>query len=248
MAPEKVCIGCAGWALHKKSANVFPVTGSHLERYAHSFKAVEINSSFYRPHRRTTYERWAASVPKGFMFSVKMPNDITHKARLAASEDRMDSFLGEVRGLGAKLGPLLIQLPPSLAFDTRLAGGFFAALRERFSGAVVCEPRHPSWLGRAPVAMLRKFRIGRVAADPATVPAAAKPGAFGGLCYYRLHGSPRMYYSAYDEQKLATLAASIRKDVTRGHDVWCIFDNTAEGAAQANALSLQTLLGALSPA
>jgi uncharacterized protein YecE (DUF72 family) len=242
MARASVRIGCAGWALHKESAEAFPVAGSHLERYAHRFNAVEINSSFYRPHRRATYERWAASVPQGFKFSVKMPKDITHKARLAASEDRLSAFLGEVCGLGAKLGPLLIQLPPSLAFDKPPAAGFFTAVRERFSGAVVCEPRHPSWFGRAPSAMLRKFRIGRVAADPATVPAAAKPSAYGGLCYYRLHGAPRMYYSAYDEQTLAAVAARIRKDAARGHEVWCIFDNTAEGAAQANALSLLALL------
>lgn len=244
MARATVRIGCAGWALPKQSAEAFPPPGSHLERYARHLNAVEINSSFYRPHRRSTYERWAASVPAGFRFSVKVPKDITHKARLAANDDRLSAFLSEVGGLGDKLGPLLVQLPPSLAFDRPVADAFFYVLRQQFSGAVVCEPRHPTWFGRAATALLRKFQIGRVGADPATVPGAAKPAAYGGVSYYRLHGTPRMYYSAYDAAALAAIATRMRKDVARGCEVWCIFDNTAEGAAQANALTLQSLLDA----
>lgn len=242
MAQASVHIGCAGWALHKESAADFPPPGSHLERYARRFDAVEINSSFYRPHRRATYERWAASVTGGFKFSVKVPKDITHKARLVDTGDRLAAFLDEVGGLGDKLGPLLVQLPPSLPFEKDHAADFFAMLRQRYSGDVVLEPRHATWFGRAPAALLRRLHVGRVCADPAPMPAAAKPGAYGGLAYYRLHGAPRVYYSAYAHDWLATLAARIRKDAARGNDVWCIFDNTAEGAAQSNALALQALV------
>lgn len=242
MAQATEHIGCAGWAIPKRSADALPPPGSHLHRYARRFNAVEINSSFYRPHRRTTYERWADSVPDDFRFSVKVPKDITHKARLAGSAERLSAFLDEIAGLGDKLGPLLLQLPPGLAFDRPVADMFFDDLRQRFSGVVVCEPRNATWFGRAAAALLRKFEIGRVGADPASVPAAAKPAAYAGVCYYRLHGSPRVYYSAYASEELTALAARIQKETARGHDVWCIFDNTAEGAAQANALSLQALL------
>ncbi len=74
------------------------------------------------------------------------------------------------------------------------------------------------------------------------MPAAAKPAIDGGLAYYRLHGAPRMYYSAYADDWLAKLATRMRKDAARGQSVWCIFDNTAEGAALRNALALQALV------
>lgn len=240
---QPIRIGCAAWALRKEDSAACPPPGSHLERYARRFDAVEINSSFYRPHRRSTYERWAASVPASFRFAVKMPKAITHTQRLVGADGEIERFLGEVEGLDSKLGPLLIQLPPSLAFDKAVATAFFAALRKRFSGAVVCEPRHATWFGRAPAALLRRFDISRVGADPAPVPQAATPGAYGGISYYRLHGSPRMYYSAYSSDALSKLAARMRKDAARGRAVWSIFDNTAEGAALSNAVALQSLVG-----
>src|SRR3954449_13476072 len=104
-------IGTAGWSIPKEHAAPFPPTRSHLERYGAVFNAVEINSSFYRPHRRATYERWAASVRDGFRFAVKMPKAITHERRLRDAGELLNRFLSEVAGLGPKLGPLLVQLP-----------------------------------------------------------------------------------------------------------------------------------------
>ena len=106
---------------------------------------MEINSSFYRPHKPATYTKWAGSVPDNFRFAVKVPKEATHARRLVDTEDVLDRFLPEATALGEKLGPLLVQLPPSLAFDADVADTFFAALRERFDGHVVLEPRHPTW-------------------------------------------------------------------------------------------------------
>jgi len=114
-------VGTAGWAIRKEHAAAFPAGGTHLQRTAQRFNAVEINSSFYRPHRRATYERWAASVPDDFAFAVKAPRTITHDLRLAGADAVLDRFLAEASGLGIKLGVLLFQLPPSLAFDARTA-------------------------------------------------------------------------------------------------------------------------------
>jgi uncharacterized protein YecE (DUF72 family) len=198
---------------------------------------VEINSSFYRPHRPATYARWAASVPPGFRFAVKVPREITHGHRLADPEEPLDRFLAECGALGEALGPLLVQLPPSLAFDAVVAGPFFAALRERFAEEVVCEPRHPSWFRPDAEQVLVAHEVARVAANPAPVPSAAQPGGWEGLVYYRLHGSPRVYYSAYSEPYLAALANTLRA-AARAAPVWCIFDNTAQGAATDDALSV----------
>jgi uncharacterized protein YecE (DUF72 family) len=119
---------------------------------------VEINSSFYRPHAFTVYARWAASTLPAFLFSVKAPRAITHENGLRRARRPLERFLGEVAGLGSKLGALLVQLPPSLAFDPRVARRFFELLRERHTGAVVCEPRHPSWFEPTATRLLVRFR------------------------------------------------------------------------------------------
>src|SRR5262245_14948488 len=112
-----IIVGCAGWNLRKEFAKNFPASGTHLERYATRFDGVEINSSFYRPHRTSSYRRWADATPPHFRFSVKIPKQITHVCRLINVDTYMDRFCEEVVGLGEKLGVLLAQLPPSLQFD-----------------------------------------------------------------------------------------------------------------------------------
>ncbi len=229
-----VRIGTAGWAIPRPVAPRLPAEGSILERYARVFTAVEINSSFYRPHRRETYVRWAASTPPGFSFSVKLPRTITHEARLAACDAPLTRFLDEVTGLGDKLGPILVQLPPSLRFEA--AGeDFITRWRERHPGPTAIEPRHPSWFEPDVDELLAQSRIARVAADPAVVPSAAEPGGWAGLTYLRLHGSPVMYASPYGEAALEIVAERL---AARSGEAWCMFDNTRSGAAAADALAL----------
>lgn len=233
-----VRIGCAGWSIHSQHAANLPVDGSHLERYASCFAAVEINSSFYKSHRRTTYARWAATVPEGFSFAVKMPKEITHTRGLQNVADPLTQFFEEVGGLGDKLGAVLIQLPPHLSFDADIVGKFLETLRSQSNRDMFCEPRHRSWFTSTAVDLLVKYRVGRVAADPALVPEAARPGGWVKSVYYRLHGSPRMYYSPYSSEFLDVLSERFRKH-SATDDVWCIFDNTAVGAAMDNALQLR---------
>jgi uncharacterized protein YecE (DUF72 family) len=239
---ETVRIGTAAWSIPKEHAAAFPPTGSHLERYGAVLNAVEINSSFYRPHRTVTYERWAASVPENFRFAVKIPKAITHEHRLKVTGDLLDRFLSEVSGLGPKLGPLLVQLPPSLRFEDGIADGFLGELRSRVESPIVCEPRHATWFTPEIEALLGELRIARVAADPAPVAGAEKPGGWRGLSYYRLHGSPRIYYSAYGPEYLAGIAQRIAGDAAAAIETWCIFDNTAAFAATANALTTRGLV------
>ena len=230
-------IGTAGWTLPRAWQEGFPREGSHLQRYAAVFDGVEINSSFYRQHRRATYERWAASVPSHFRFAVKVPRAITHDQALVAADVMLEVFLEEVAGLGNKLGPLLVQLPPSQQFDAERAGEFFACLRTLHGGSVACEPRHPTWFSQDANDLLAGFRVARVAADPACVPQAAAPGGWRGLVYYRLHGSPRMYYSAYSAETLAMIREHLDA-AGEATERLCMFDNTTLGAATGDALAL----------
>lgn len=236
-------VGCAGWTIPREVQHRFPADGTHLERYSVQFLAVEINSSFHRPHRPSTYARWAGAVPDDFRFSAKLPKTITHQRRLVDADEPLDAFLAEAAGLGDTLACLLVQLPPSLAFDAETAERFFAGMRARTAVNVVCEPRHPGWFLADADDLLARYRVARVAADPARVPAAAEPGGWRGLAYYRLHGSPRIYYSSYDAAYLQALAARVQADLDADREVWCIFDNTAAGAATGNALELMVRLG-----
>lgn len=218
----------------------FPEAGSHLERYAAVFPVVEINSSFYRPHRAATYARWRESVPESFRFSAKVPKAITHEARLHDAEEALEKFIGEVRHLEHKLGCLLVQLPPSLQFDAPVAHRFFRKLRALTSVGLVCEPRHLTWFSSAAADVLAGLGVGYVDADPPVAPIPVEAGGSGesGLMYLRMHGSPVIYHSAYSDEVLDRLRDRIVRCVDAGQHAWCIFDNTASGAAVPNALSL----------
>lgn len=234
--------GCAGWSLPRASQLTFGHGDSHLERYATRLNAVEINSSFYRPHSHATYARWAASVPAGFRFAVKLPKAITHANRLVECGALLKEFLTQVIGLHLRLGCLLAQLPPSLAFDPSVARAFFELLRSCHTGPVAVEPRHASWFSQEADALLASLELARVLADPVLHDKGRWPGGWRGLVYLRLHGSPRTYYSAYEPALLHRLAQRIALERRAGHTVWCVFDNTASGAAVCNALVLAEAL------
>lgn len=246
--PAPPRIGCAGWSLPRATWPHFPAEGSHLARYAARFDTAEIDTSFYRPHRCQTYARWADATPEGFRFAVKLPKRITHELRLAGALPAFDEFLAQVAGLGGKLGCLVVQLPPSLAFDAAVARAFLAGLRRRHAGPVALEPRHRSWFAPAAGALLARFEVARVLADPVLFDEAAAPGGWPGLVYLRLHGSPRRYWSAYDHALLGRLAERLRRAREEGAHCWCIFDNTAGGEAVGNALALARLLAGGDPA
>jgi uncharacterized protein YecE (DUF72 family) len=230
-------IGCAGWSLPRAQWPHFPPEGSHLERYAARFDAVEIDTSFYRPHRRETYMRWAASTPDGFRFAVKLPRTVTHDRKLVDAMAPFDTFFVEAGGLGDKLGCLLIQLPPSLVFDEGVVMRFLRDVRQRHKGALALEARHASWFVDAADTLLARHRVGRVLADP-VLHGATAPGGWPGLVYVRMHGSPRRYWSAYDDGLLRRLADRLAQARQARAECWCILDNTAGGEAVGNALTL----------
>ena len=246
----KLRIGTAGWTLPRQHAHHFAGEGSHLQRCASVLSCVEINSSFHRPHRRKTWERWAATTPEGFRFAVKVPKTVTHTAKLVNTGGLLQQFLQECSGLGDKLGPLLIQLPPSLQFEEGTAHEFLTTFRELHGGAAVMEPRHATWFAPAVDRLLRSFEIARVAADPPKGGAqAGKPGGWAGLRYWRLHGAPRTYYSEYEEGFLRAFAQeNLAADKKKRTETWVIFDNTALGHGTANALRLRELVAEILPA
>ena len=235
--PSKIYVATAGWSIPRAEQPRFPQGESHLARYARVLPAVEINSTFHRPHRAATFERWAASVPRAFRFSIKIPRTITHDQRLAGSAGLIREFLASLAPLGSKMGCLLVQLPPSLAFDARVARAFFTVLRKRFDRGIALEPRHASWFEGRADRLLNEYEVARVAADPPRAQVGSEPGGWRGLAYFRLHGSPRIYYSSYEDGYLDALADKLRDLKKRRIPSWCVFDNTTLGAGTGNALS-----------
>jgi uncharacterized protein YecE (DUF72 family) len=227
-------IATAAWSIPKKVADRFANEGSGLTRYASVFHGVEINSTFYRRHKTSTFARWAESVPDSFRFAVKIPKEITHTRAMKDIAEPFDTLLADIAPLGEKCGPLLCQLPPSLAFDADVLGTAFKRLRDADDGPIVIEVRHKSWASVEALNLLKSYGIDRVWADPAPVwPAedfATSPK------YVRLHGKPKIYYSSYTDEAIRSFSALLAPDG------WCVFDNTASGAAIENALAMLDML------
>jgi uncharacterized protein YecE (DUF72 family) len=236
---SKVRIGLAGWSNPPSQKKSRHSSQTHLEYYAEHFSCVEINSSFYRPHRKATYSSWKLATPRAFRFAVKMPRSITHESGLRGTKREMLEFFAGVEALQPKLGVVLIQLPPNLEFQANRAKAFFKSIPRLHGTEIACEPRHASWFTRAADAQLRRLDIARVAADPARVPEAGRPGGDLRFAYFRWHGSPHMYYSSYSTMQLNRFAAEVKAAPGGG---WCIFDNTARYAAWDNATSFRLSL------
>ena len=232
-----ILVGTAGWSIPRHVSGDFPQHGSALERYAAKFPVVEINSSFHRPHRVSTWERWRESVPHDFRFSVKIPKTITHQRKLVECDRELGEFLPQAEALGAKLGVLLVQLPPKLSFQFAVTRTFFSILRDRTHADIACEPRHVSWFTDEASGVLEQLGIARVAADPSLCETAALPGNWGRLSYWRLHGSPVVYRSSYHD-RIDHYGRQLREEAARGRRVWCIFDNTASSASVSDARAM----------
>ena len=238
---HQIAIGCAGWSIPRHYRELFETGESMLARYASRFSVTEINSSFYRSHQRTTYERWAAAVPGRFRFSAKIPKLISHEMALRGCGPALDGFLDEVSGLGGKLQGLLLQLPPSHRFDMRVASTFFRVLRRRTTLPVACEPRHPSWSAAQATMLFQDVEVSLVTADPAILRAPDLAASNRPWPYWRLHGTPRMYYSDYSEAALNDVARNVGALRSSLIAPWVVFDNTANGFAVGNAARLQEM-------
>lgn len=241
LAQPRIFVATAGWAVPREHAALITRDGTGLQKYSSVLGAAEINSTFYRRHLPKTFERWRDSVPAAFRFAVKLPRAITHETELASPSRALGQFFDDVGGLGDKLGPILVQLPASADFDRRRAAAFFRALRARYSGPVACEPRNAGWYGATASALFVDYDVARVVADPPRPVDARQPGGGDSLRYTRWHGSPRVYWSPYSDEELSALAdATLRAPAHSS--IWCVFDNTASGAALSDAHRFQALL------
>ncbi len=235
---KNIFVGCAGWKVPKRYRAEEKI--HHLQQYSKYFNCVEINSSFYRNHKAATYAEWAALVPDNFRFALKIPRSVSHNTKLRRPELLLP-FLEATAVLGHKRGPFLLQTAPKLVFDKKVVEACFKYLRQRFEGVIVCEPRHKSWIDESALAVMRKYEISLVAADPGVVNVLTTDYSKKETHYIRLHGAPQTYFSPYSTEFLSSLSDKLRA-VKPISATWVIFDNTAWGHAFPNAIRFNELL------
>jgi uncharacterized protein YecE (DUF72 family) len=239
-----VRIGISGWTYAPWRGQFYPKDlpqKQELSYAARHFRSIEINGTFYGLQRPESFGRWRDETPDDFIFAVKGPRFITHMLRLQNIETALANFLASgLLRLGPKLGPILWQLPPNMAFDPSLFESFLSLLPHDRDAAIALAKRHdwhikgPAWLksdGHQPIRhaleirhesfrspifidMLRRHKVALVCADTVKWPLLMDITA--DFVYCRLHGSEKLYVSGYEDEALDIWAQRIRAWATGG--------------------------------
>ncbi|SHJ13220.1 Uncharacterized conserved protein YecE, DUF72 family [Desulfatibacillum alkenivorans DSM 16219] len=233
-------IGTSGWTYDSWKGAFYPeklAKAKWLPYYCTLFNTVEVNATFYRTLKGSTYEKWRETTPEGFTWAVKASRYITHVKRLKTPEETVPRFLESASILGEKLGPILLQLPPTLAYEKEIARDFFQFLPKEFRFTL--ETRHDSWLDDGLFALLEEHNIAWCVSDTAGKHACVE-AATADFVYLRLHGSQEIYKSSYTDEELEHWAELV---TGWSRDAYIYFDNTMTDAAARNALRLKELMG-----
>lgn len=237
-------IGTSGWSYDHWANQFYPKDlnkNRWLEFYTENLDSVELNASFYRLPKKKTFENWWERTPDCFTFSVKMSRYVTHVKRLLDPEDSLKVFFDAVGGLGEKCSTVLIQLPPSLGFETGRVNTFLEELTVKYGDyRFTFECRHQSWFNDGVYDLLRRYGIALCISDTPCYPYSEE--VTSGFVYVRLHGHEQLYASDYSDQQLREWADKIRAWNIGGKDVFIYFDNDANAYAVKNALRLRELL------
>ncbi len=164
-AEDELRIGCSGWSYKDWDGIFYPKSlpqKDYLKFYSKVFDCVEIDSSFYRVPNAYMINLWKNSTPSGFVFSPKLPKKITHENKLENSQGQLAYFYSVVGKLGPKLGPIAIQLPPSIKVSTHseILKDFVSQLDPHFRHAI--EFRHKSWFTPETYQLLRKNKVAMI--------------------------------------------------------------------------------------
>ena len=242
---ECLHIGTSGWSYQHWSGVFYPEgvkPAKYLEYYVKEFGCVELNASFYRVPVPKTVEGWAQRTPTSFRFCAKMSRFITHRKKLVDVSEPLERFLAVFDPLRDRLGPFLVQLPPSLRFDPRISEAFLEMLSsQQKTDEFALEARHKSWFTSEALSLLRRNGIASVIADSggrfAEVDAVTSPSV-----YLRFHGPNGLYRSPYSTDQLTFYARKIKGWLMEERQVWAFFNNDFDGHAINNAHELQALV------
>jgi uncharacterized protein YecE (DUF72 family) len=234
-APAAVLhVGTSGWHYQSWLGPFYPEATKakdFLAYYVTRFRTTELNNPFYRTPTEAVVRSWRDGTPEGFLFAWKVSRVITHLKRLKEVEENVSFVVKRAEGLGPKLGPLLVQLPPSLRADRDRLAGFLALLpkERRFT----FEFRHPSWFEPPILDLLRDHDASLCLSDHAAAPAPWQ--ATASFVYIRGHGPEGRYAGSYSDEALAEWSAHIAHWRAEGRDVYAYFDNDIKSAAPGDA-------------
>ncbi len=229
-----VLIGTSGWHYQHWKGLFYPAglpSRQWLGYYAERFDTVELNNAFYRLPEESTFRGWAEAVPDDFSVAVKASRFLTHVKRLRDPAEPVARLLDRARGLGAKLGPVLLQLPP----DMRADADVLARTLDQFpdSVRVALEARHPSWFDEGIARVLSDHGAAWCLADGGREePPVWRTADWGYLRFHRGKGRPPGCYRA---DALEAWAATVARLWPRGEDVYCYFNNDGRGCAPRDA-------------
>lgn len=244
---QKLFIGTSGWNYDDWKGLFYPSdlkSKEYLAFYAHHFQTTEINYSFYHLPRPTTYQNWAAQVPESFVFAVKASRTITHIRRLSDVEESWRQFLENAVVLEKRLGPVLLQFPPSFRLNAQLLDRFLAEsnkLKESEGIQLALEFRHPGWFDDATYRLLKKCGAALVIAHSQRYPQAPFV-ATAPFVYLRFHGPGQLFASSYSAAELQEWAGRIRSWMAEGLTVYAYFNNDFHGYAIDNTRALARLV------
>ena len=241
-------VGCSGWNYKSWRGRFYPrdlPVARWLDYYAARFDTVEINNSFYRLPERSTFTSWRTQVSPAFLFAVKASRFLTHMKRLLDPEDPLERLFTSVSGLGRRLGPVLYQLPPTLAIDLPRLDRFLRALPRTSSGTRlhVVEFRHPSWYVAETFDLLTRRRVALCVHDK--LGSAIHEPMVGPCVYVRFHGTSGHYHGSYSDRQLDRWAHVLAEQTQEGRRVFAYFNNDPQAVATANALTLRDMLRSL---
>lgn len=246
MKSHKVHLGSSGWSYKHWKEKFYPEKmkpAEYLTYYARHYDITEINTSFYHTPRTSTVEGWANKVPKGFKFCPKMSRYLTHIKRLKEPEEPLEVFFNAFEPMLKMIGPVLVQLPPSLKFDKDVASNFYEVLHRKYKTyKFAMEVRHLSWLTEESFELMRSKKISFVISQSGVgFPYAEELTAKD--VYIRFHGPKELYSSLYTDEMLEYYAGKIKAWVKAGHIIWAFFNNDWNCNALKNADTLKQMVG-----
>jgi uncharacterized protein YecE (DUF72 family) len=241
-------VGTSGWNYYGWRGSFYPEnlpSRQWLSYYAEHFNTTEVNYSFYHLPRLTTYENWHSQTPEGFIFALKASRLITHIKRLKSVRAEWTAFVRRAAALSEKLGPILLQLPPSFHAtpqNLKLVEKFLEYSASRHPLRLAMEFRHESCFSKEVVAVLSDHKVGLVLSHSSRYPV---PGviATAPFVYFRFHGPKALFASSYSESELEQWGAHMKAFLEKGRDVYAYFNNDVGGYAVANAATLMRIVG-----
>ncbi len=245
MSLQNIHIGTSGWSYKHWKESFYPKgtkPADYLHYYAEHFSTTEINTTFYHLPRQSTVENWLHQVPENFRFSIKISRYLTQMKKLLEPEEPLERFFTAIEPVKYLCGIILLQLPPSLAFDYERTDYLFSLLRKEYKPyQFALEVRHNSWLEVDSISLLTKYEIAFVISQSGNKFPYAEIVTAKNI-YVRFHGPEALYASSYSDESLQYYAEKFLQWQKEGHVIWAYFNNDINGHAIANAKKLTEII------